>query len=1204
MATRAPGHDEDDEEEELLQRALAEQAAREANLRTSPNKPTSVDPPKSLVLSKAAPPAKAPPSRPAPQLQPGGHPTRAPQGALQPRQTRPPVEDDDDDEVDMLSISSEDESPSGRGLKHLDANGKLSAEDAHENEWEEDYEEEPSTWKPYYKTELERRVRELRETRGAYSATQNLRERSVVDPVLSYSDDFIDPLGLGVIDVRSLTLVPKTTKGDDSSPANMTAAASIGQGSDRKRGFLRSRKSIKVPAVQAVTAPTAEDEASPRKDEAPVIRDQATREKLLYFSEKFDPKFFLSHVHQNTLAADLERAEEGLNQDLKQRNNELKKLVKENFDCFISCKNTIDDIHSKLQQIESSTEGGGTQHLSNSIKQVEDAANHAFSPLLERQAQVERIRSVQGMLQRFRTLFNLPSIIRTYISKGEYDQAIREYKKAKSLDLYSHVGILKRVLEEVDKIVQEFKETLYKSMEDPHIEAAQLETTIRLLLELEPNCDPVWHYLNVQDRKIRGLLEGCSLEHDARMDAFSGRVRDRVLSDARWKKLQVQSNKSDVDYALLLGENEKDVRVGSLADTTSNESDALLGRFIRRLTLVVVHHVPLFWRLALSIVTGKFATGTSAVGRSLSRGSTGSLSSDGSDRVPKTSHTLEEVETMVHCTIFLYESKVHAAFLQLAEANVLRPYMRDALAEVSRAYTALKNNDAAPSSAVQMLLALRTEVTKIFVLRVCSLMHTAVSQFAIDEDWVPVAAAQRTSSPYAISSLPLRFQDLLVTSLDHLTEMLERLRKDGSELHEDMILQLHQMQDTVRYTFFECFLALAGNLEKLANELAVATTEDKTEEDEEGQEWEDGFVGLLAGVEITSTHQRLLMVLSNVGFCLSTLFPEQTRKYEHVWTYEGSDSTSKGGNMATYEEVTNTLSELEKKILNHYNVAKASEILRATEACLLYDGSQWSATPPVKGFRCALMELIHPLVSTHAEVFSGAKPFLEKVINSLVEVLMDTLVAVFNDNKNTAFFRFDINGYCQLMLELEYVQTVLEGYLTPQANELAANFRALLLHAVMETVAEMTDPQNHGRGSIRGGSQDGYDYGGMTPDDLQGLAQDHIQTYLSMELERTRLNVLCFVEAFSAGHLGNRRGSQSFLKRTTYVNNASGRRSGPSSLTESDSGKIMGGLPPPIPHSGVDSPRVHDRYLRGRLDPRRPSFRGNPQIYVDNDELR
>lgn len=45
----------------------------------------------------------------------------------------------------------------------------------------------------------------------------------------------------------------------------------------------------------------------------------------------------------------------------------------------------ITDIHTKLQQIESNTEGGGTLHLSNSIKQVEDVANRAFSPLLERQ---------------------------------------------------------------------------------------------------------------------------------------------------------------------------------------------------------------------------------------------------------------------------------------------------------------------------------------------------------------------------------------------------------------------------------------------------------------------------------------------------------------------------------------------------------------------------------------------------------------------------------------------------------------------------------------------------------------------------------------------------------------------------------------------------------------------------------------------------
>jgi exocyst complex component 2 len=47
----------------------------------------------------------------------------------------------------------------------------------------------------------------------------------------------------------------------------------------------------------------------------------------------------------------------------------------------------------------------------------------------------------------------------------------------------------------------------------------------------------------------------------------------------------------------------------------------------------------------------------------------------------------------------LVELQVQAAFLQLAEANVLRPYMRDAVAEVSQACLTLQANDAAPSSA-------------------------------------------------------------------------------------------------------------------------------------------------------------------------------------------------------------------------------------------------------------------------------------------------------------------------------------------------------------------------------------------------------------------------------------------------------------------------------------------------------------------------
>lgn len=69
-----------------------------------------------------------------------------------------------------------------------------------------------------------------------------------------------------------------------------------------------------------------------------------------------------------------------------------------------------------------------------------------------------------------------------------------------------------------------------------------------------------------------------------------------------------------------------------------------------------------------------------------------------------------------------------------------------------------------------MLLALRTEVTRVFVLRICTIMHSATADLVNDEDWEPVPAVERMSSTYAISSLPLRFQELMTSAINHLTE--------------------------------------------------------------------------------------------------------------------------------------------------------------------------------------------------------------------------------------------------------------------------------------------------------------------------------------------------------------------------------------------------------------------------------------------------
>ncbi|KAK4859946.1 hypothetical protein QYF36_014607 [Acer negundo] len=82
-------------------------------------------------------------------------------------------------------------------------------------------------------------------------------------------------------------------------------------------------------------------------------------------------------------------------------------------------------------------------------------------------------------------------------------------------------------------------------------------------------------------------------------------------------------------------------------DLAGEEVDALRGRYIRRLTAVLIHHIPAFWKVALNVFSGKFA-------------------------------------------------KVINTFRDLEESNILQSYMNDALKEISKACQAFEAKESAP----------------------------------------------------------------------------------------------------------------------------------------------------------------------------------------------------------------------------------------------------------------------------------------------------------------------------------------------------------------------------------------------------------------------------------------------------------------------------------------------------------------------------
>ncbi|GMN51854.1 hypothetical protein TIFTF001_020998 [Ficus carica] len=1048
--------DSDDmDEDELLQMALKEQAQRDLNYQ----KPSSLNSRKPVANYVQPPPQQPPQQSSASKKSP------MPKGGAG-AQGRRVVDDDDDSEVEMLSISSGDDESSERD--HLrpgtvTSRGRAGAGRAagrdDDGGWDGD---EPDCWKRVDEAELARRVREMRETRTAPVAQKFEKKVSVVgrkglNSLQSFPRgmECIDPLGLGIIDNKSLRLITEASEG------------------------------------------------SPSKHERDHL-DTNLREKLMYFSEKFDAKLFLSRIHQDTSAAELEAGALALKSDLKGRTQQRKQLVKDNFDCFVSCKTTIDDIESKLRRIEEDPEGSGTSHLFNCIQGVSSLANRAFQPLFERQDQAEKIRSVQGMLQRFRTLFNLPSTIRGSISKGEYDLAVREYKKAKSIALPSHVGILKRVLEEVEKVMHEFKGMLYKSMEDPQIDFTNLENTVRLLVELEPDSDPVWHYLSIQNQRIRGLLEKCTLDHESWMENLHNEIHEKALSDAKWRQIQQDlSQSSDVDYSM---NNHLPVDSQSV-ELTGEEVDALRGRYIRRLTAVLIHHIPAFWKVALSVFSGKFA-------KVSTESSTNTPANKAEEKVGDgkySSHSLDEVAGMIRNTISAYDAKVHNTFRDLEESNILRPYMSDAIKDITKACEAFEVKESAPPVAVSAVRTLCSEITKIYILRLCSWMRVSTEEISKDETWVPVSNIERNKSPYTISFLPLAFRSVMASAMDQINLMVQSLRSEAAK-SEDMFAQFQETQESIRLAFLNCYLDFAGHLERIGSELAQNKTSKEGSYLPNGysDELEDKSLTNLPG-SVVDPHQRLLIVLSNIGHCKEELSYELYNKYKHIWL-QSRERDEEGSDI---QDLVMSFSGLEEKVLEQYTFAKANLIRSAAVNYLLDSGVQWGSAPAVKGVRDAAVELLHTLVAVHAEVFAGAKPLLDKTLGILVEGLIDTFLSLFHENKAKDLRSLDANGFCQLMLELEYFETILNPYFTSDARESLKSLQGVLLEKATESVSEAVENPGHHRRPTRG-SEDALDdrQQGMSvsPDDLIALAQQCSSELLEAELERTRINTACFVE--------------------------------------------------------------------------------------------
>ncbi|KAG5520198.1 hypothetical protein PMAC_001275 [Pneumocystis sp. 'macacae'] len=239
------------------------------------------------------------------------------------------------------------------------------------------------------------------------------------------------------------------------------------------------------------------------------------RAKYLVSSKTFNPTLFLRDIHSNNRYSELLSGLRWLKQSIKKRSDALKMLVENNFNRFLKAKTTIDFICQGMKQNSLNQEDDyGTLKLKSIINDVTAKATQIFEPIIENRTKGYRLLSTLSILENYRYYFSLPSMMLNYIEKEEQkgiegSTDIVEFQKSK---------VLKRIWEEVQKIIEDYKENIFKQF-STYKTTEEQHKLICILLELGTTENPILYALKCQNSLLIKNLEQDFNEERAKVEA-------------------------------------------------------------------------------------------------------------------------------------------------------------------------------------------------------------------------------------------------------------------------------------------------------------------------------------------------------------------------------------------------------------------------------------------------------------------------------------------------------------------------------------------------------------------------------------------------------------------------------------------------------------------------------------------------------------
>ncbi|WIA14506.1 hypothetical protein OEZ85_003026 [Tetradesmus obliquus] len=448
-----------------------------------------------------------------------------------------------------------------------------------------------NSWQDVDRAQLSSTVLKLISSVASTAPTDDKSRDAVWHPTVTFTisqDQYQDPLGFGTIDLLNMKLErpggeepQEEQQQPHMTPSGQAMAAAV-SGKRGKRGgqskgavgrffseltrqgsaseFSRRAELARQPSISAALAAAGmagAGQGRSSRGKASSSGAGAGREaqsaagfagglkqvKLLPSEEGFDPEAYLAIFHEASSAPQLAQGLRVLEHELGERTGQLKQLVKQNFERFISCKTTIDDIYVKLRRIESTSTGVSTEVLYSAIQQVQDGASEVFGPILERSAKAERIRSVQLLLRRFQGLFSAPQRISAHAAARDFEQVTAEFKRANGLIKPGPktIKVWAALYAEIEKRVSEVYQQLQGEIQDPRLPAASASELVQHMLALQAEGlpaaqgqDPLALLLAAREARFAAAMQAVAADHERAV----GRLRAAMAAAAADEKMQ------------------------------------------------------------------------------------------------------------------------------------------------------------------------------------------------------------------------------------------------------------------------------------------------------------------------------------------------------------------------------------------------------------------------------------------------------------------------------------------------------------------------------------------------------------------------------------------------------------------------------------------------------------------------------------------